>query len=315
MRAEARLAVLGGTLLALGGLFLLWHLGPPVPYILGLRSVRLAALLLVGAAVGAATVLFQAAVRNQILTPGILGFDALFVVLQIGLILVLGATGRAALPEAALMLDEAALMVAAACLLFGALLTRGPRDLTRMLLVGVILGGLLRSLAGLAGRLLDPSEFAVVQAVTFATFGPVSGTALLLATILVLPALVLAQRMAPTLDVLALGRDRAVALGLPHDRVVLQVLVLTAMLTAATTALVGPVTFMGLLAASLARAALGTHRHALLLPGAAVVGALCLVAGQTAFERLLGLQSSLAIVIEFAGGLLFLLLVMRSRTR
>ena len=66
-------------------------------------------------------------------------------------------------------------------------------------------------------------------------------------------------------------------------------------------------------AASLAGGLLDTHRHRLLLPGAALLGATILVAGQVLFERLLGLQSTLSVVVEFLGGLLFLTLVLRRR--
>lgn len=306
---------LGGALLLLGALFMGLRLGPPWGFVISLRATRLAALLLVGASLGVATALFQAATRNRILTPGILGFDSLFVLLQTVLVMTLGATGRAAIPAALSFAVEAALMMGAAVALFGALLLRGPRDVTRMLLAAVVAGTLLRSLSALAARLIDPSEFAVVQGATLATFGPVDGATLAMAAALAVPALVAALRLAPAVDVLALGRDRAVGLGLAHDRLVLGLLLLVAALTAAATALVGPVTFLGLLATAVARAVVPTHRHALLLPATAAVGALCLVAGQTVFERLLGLQSSLAVVVELLGGLLFLALVMGGRGR
>ena len=42
-----------------------------------------------------------------------------------------------------------------------------------------------------------------------------------------------------------------------------------------------------------------------------MLGAAILVIGQTVFERVLGQQSSLAVIIEFGGGLLFLTLVLK----
>ena len=79
------------------------------------------------------------------------------------------------------------------------------------------------------------------------------------------------------------------------------------------TALVGPMTFLGLIAASLAREVVPESRHALLLPAAAVTGAIILVAGQFLFERLMGQQSALGVIVEFLGGLLFLALVLGRR--
>ncbi|MDF0602552.1 iron chelate uptake ABC transporter family permease subunit [Psychromarinibacter sp. C21-152] len=309
--ADRRLLALGGLLALVTALFLLWGVRAPYGFILSLRAEKLFALILVGAATGAATVIFQTVAANRLLTPGIVGFDALFVFIQTGLVMALGGIGFSALPAMPKFLAEAACLTAAAMALFGTLFRKGAEDIIRMILTGVILGVLLRGLAGFAQRLLEPSEFAVVQQASIASFNTVDdGQAGIAAAVLTL-ALLAAWRMAPALDAAALGRTKARTLGLDHNRLVLAALGIVALLVSVSTALVGPVTFLGLLAASLAHAALRAHRHAVLIPAAALIGAAILVAGQTVFERVLGLQSALAIVVEFAGGLLFLALVLR----
>ncbi|MCR8724676.1 iron chelate uptake ABC transporter family permease subunit [Frigidibacter sp. ROC022] len=309
--ADRRLLILGLVLAAVSALFLLWNLRAPVGFILGLRLTKLAALCAVGTAIGTATVLFQTIAANRLLTPGIVGFDALFVFIQTMLVLGLGGLGYAALPSLAQFGVETLTLVAAAMALFGVLLRRGADDILRMILTGVILGVLLRGLAGLAQRLLDPSEFAIVQQASFATFGAVDRTQLAIAGPILILSFAAALRLARLLDLAALGRATALPLGLDFDRVVFVTLGLVALLVAVSTALVGPITFLGLLAASLAHAILPTWRHDRLLPGAALIGATILVSGQFVFERLLGLQSTLTVIVEFLGGLLFLLLVLR----
>ncbi|WP_370207479.1 iron chelate uptake ABC transporter family permease subunit [Pararhodobacter marinus] len=309
--AERRLIWLAGGLGLAVALFLLWNLRAPMGFILSLRAGTLAALVLVGAASGAATVIFQTLVANRLLTPGIVGFDALFVFLQTVLLASLGAAGFAALPAMPRFALEAGCLIAAAMALFGLVFRKGADDIIRMVLTGVILGVLLRGLAGFAQRLLDPSEFAVLQQASIASFNAVPRDQLGIAALALSVALLAAWRLSPRLDVALLGRTKARSLGLDHDRLVLTGLGLVAALVAVSTALVGPVTFLGLLAASLARAALPDSRHALLIPAAAVIGATILVLGQTVFERVLGLQSALGMVVEFLGGLLFLALVLR----
>ncbi|KUF11081.1 iron chelate uptake ABC transporter family permease subunit [Pseudoponticoccus marisrubri] len=311
--AERRLLLLGLVLLAASAAFLLWNLRGPVGFILTLRATKLAALLLVGLAVGVATVLFQTVAQNRLLTPGIVGFDALFVTLQTGLVLGLGGLGLAQLPALGRFAMEVLLLVLAAQALFGLLLRKGADDVIRMILTGVILGVMLRGVAGLMQRLLDPSEFSVVQQAVFASFGAVDRGLLLIAAGLLAMAMLAALRMASELDVAGLGRVPARTLGLDHDRVVRRSLALVSALVAVSTALVGPVTFLGLIAASLAHALMQTHRHAVLLPAAGLLGALFLVTGQFLFERVLGLQSTLAVLIEFFGGLLFLALILSRR--
>ncbi|SEQ60832.1 iron complex transport system permease protein [Loktanella sp. DSM 29012] len=309
--AERRLFALLGLLALLSALFLGWGLREPAGFILSLRAVKLASLLVVGAAIGAATVMFQTVAANRLLTPGIVGFDALFVFLQTGLVLLLGGAGFATLPDLAKFGAELLCMLLAGVALFGVMLRRGAEDVLRLVLTGVILGVFLRGLSGFAGRLLDPSEYSIVQQASFATFGAVDSTQLAIAAAVLAAALTGASLLAPSLDAAALGSTTARAIGLPFDRIALLALVIVSACVAASTALVGPITFLGLLAASLAHAVLRTWRHALLIPGAAIIGASILVAGQFVFERLLGQQSTLAVIVECVGGLLFLFLVLR----
>lgn len=308
---DRRLLWLGLLLTGLCALYLGWHLRQPMGFILTLRGTKLAALILVGAATGAATIIFQTIAANRLLTPGIVGFDSLFVFLQTMLVLVLGGVGYSDLPAIPLFLAETAILTLAATVLFGLLLRNGADDIIRMILTGVILGVLLRGLANFGQRLLDPSEFAVVQAATFATFNSVDKNQLGIAAVVLALSLVAAWRLAPFLDVAALGRVKARTLGLHHDRVVFLSLLVIAAMIAVSTALVGPITFLGLLSASLAHAVLKGHDHRVLIPAAAGIGATILVAGQFIFERVLGMDSALAVIVEFLGGLLFLVLVLK----
>ncbi|MFD0982723.1 iron chelate uptake ABC transporter family permease subunit [Tropicimonas aquimaris] len=210
---------------------------------------------------------------------------------------------------------ETLVMTGAAMLLFNLLLGRGRQDMHRMLLVGVIFSVLFRSLTSFLQRIIDPSEFAVVQGAMFASFGAVEPLQLAITGAVTVLALAVLWRIAGELDVVALGRNAAIGLGLPFDRLVLGLLALVAALVSVSTALVGPITFLGLLVAALAHGIMRTHRHALLLPAAGMLAALVLVAGQSLFERVLRMQSTLSVIVEFLGGLFFLYLVLRGRIR
>ena len=149
---------------------------------------RVALLIFVGASAGASTVIFQTVASNRLLTPGIVGFDALFTFLQTALVLSFGAAGYLMLPAVPKFLVETAVLTFCAVALFGILFRKGADDIVRMILTGVILGTLLRALPGFAQRLMDPSEFAVVQQASVASFNlinddlvPIAGCALALA--------------------------------------------------------------------------------------------------------------------------------------
>lgn len=300
-------------LLVAAGLFMTLGVNGHWDFVLPFRGIKLFALLVVGTAIAVSTMLFQTVSGNRILTPSIMGFDALYVLMQTTLVFTIGGFGYATLDPRLKFFAELVLLLVAALLLFGTLLSRSRQDLHRMVLVGIIFGVLFRSLSSFLQRIIDPNEFAVVQGASFASFNRVDPDLLWVSTALVGFTLIVVWRLRFVLNVIALGRDNAVNLGVAYNRLVLLILVLVAILVSVSTALVGPVVFFGLLVTSLAHQIMRTHRHELLLPAAAMIAALVLVAGQTVFERILGLQTTLSVVVEFLGGLLFLAILLKGK--
>ncbi|MDI4664135.1 iron chelate uptake ABC transporter family permease subunit [Xanthobacter autotrophicus] len=279
-------------------------------FVLSLRGGKLAGLVLVGVAVAIATVLFQTLTENRILTPAVMGFDALYVALQTALVFVLGAQGEAALDPRLRFAGEALLLAVVALGLFRFLFD-GRRGFHLVVLAGLVFGILCRGLANLLQRILDPNAFSVLQSLMFTRFNVMDTSLLPVAAVAILAAGVLAWRLAPALDVLALGRDAAINLGVDHRRMVTLLILVIAVLVSVSTALVGPVLFFGLLVSNLAYLALGTDRHRYTLPGAALIAVAGLAGGQTVLERGLGYDGALSVVIEFTGGIVFILLLLR----
>jgi iron complex transport system permease protein len=164
-------------------------------------------------------------------------------------------------------------------------------------------------------RMLDPNDFMVLQDTFFARFNTIQPTLLAVSAGVVGIVTVIGLRLMHSYDVLALGRASAISLGVEYRRVVTIILVLVAVLVSVSTALVGPVTFFGLLVASLAQVLVGTSRHRYLLPAAVLLSIICLVGGQTILERLFAFNTALSIIIEFLGGLVFILLLLRGAAR
>ena len=305
--------LVAGLLLVSCTLFLTLNANGNWDFILPLRATKLASLLLVAYAVGVSTLLFQTLTNNPILTPSILGFDALYIFLQTLLVAVLGGVGYTHLPPLGKFGFELAAMVGGSLLLFQMLLRQGGRDLVRMILIGVIFGILFRSLSSLLQRLIDPEEFAVAQAYTFASFNSVNQQMLAIAAVILFISSVFIWRERYRLDVHLLGRDQAINLGIPYTRHTLWLLAWVAVLVATSTALVGPVSFFGLLVAALANHFAPNMKHSTRLPMVFLTAALLLVTGQTVFEHVLGMKAVLSVVVEFAGGLVFLWLVLKRK--
>ena len=280
-------------------------------FVLQHRGTKALTMLVVACALGMSTVVFQTVTHNTILTPAVMGLDALYLFLQAVLVLVLGSVGvvqLGLLPKYGL---EIVLMVALSVGLMRWLFTGHASSLHLMLLVGMVMGILFRSMTSFAMRMIDPNEFATLQDRMFANFNTIH-TQLLLPSLVVLAlGTAFFWRRRHVLDVLALGRDAAVNLGVHYQRQVLQLLVVMCAMVAISTVRVGPVTFFGLLVANMAYQWMGTRRHAWVLPAVVLWGCVLLLAGQVVLERVLGFNSALSVVVEFVGGLVFIYLLMR----
>lgn len=302
----------GLVLLAIGAIaaYLCIGIGGNVGYLITRRSSSVAALVLVATAIAVSTVVFQTVTANRLLTPSIMGFDSLYILLQTGAIWVFGAVGLAALGTVPRFLIEVGLLLLLATVLYSRML-RGRADLTRLLLVGVVIGMLFRGLSSFLSRVLSPDAFQALQTRLFASFSrmptellPPAGALLALG----IGAVLLERRR---LDVIALGPDIARGLGVDPDRVRVRMLAVVALMVSVSTALVGPVTFFGLLVAHLAYLIIRAQRHMLVLPAAALAAIAALVGGQMVLERLIDFEASLSMLIELIGGIVFLALILR----
>lgn len=309
------LVVLAAIALASAYLFMTLGARGPWSFVLQFRGTKLLGMTLVGTAIATSTVMFQTVTNNRILTPSIMGFDALYLLLQTCLAFLLGAAGLTQMDGRLSFAVTAGGLTIFAGLLYYWLFVVGHRSLHLLVLAGIVLGVMLRSFTGLLQRVMDPLTFAVLQDATFASFNTFDRSLLPLASVLLLIALAVAWSMRYELDILALGRDMAIGLGLDHRRAVIKALLVITALVAVSTALVGPVTFFGLVVANLAYALVRSYRHQHIMPAAALLAVVVIVLGQTVLEQLLGLGTSLSVIVEFAGGLLFIYLVLKGVVR
>jgi len=311
----ARLAALGGAVLALTAVYLFSDVPGSLSFALEIRSRTVLAMLVVSTAVGVSTVVFHTITQNRILTPSIMGFDAFYVLISTVIVFFSGSAAFLAFDQLTLWLVQVVVMVAFSVLLFTWLFGGKRRSIHLMLLVGIVLGTFFRSFTEWMQRMLDPLDFQVLSDAMFASVTRPDETLLALTAVLVTCACAAIVPLRRTLDVLALGQPAAVGLGVDHRRVVMVLFCAVSVMIAASTALVGPILFFGLIVANLAYSWAGSFRHVWTLPTAVLLGMVCLLGGQLVLERVFGYGGTLSTVIDFAGGLFFLYLVLRKGAR
>ena len=179
-----------------------------------------------------------------------------------------------------------------------------------ILLIGTVLSTYFSSMQVSLTRLMDHNEYDALLKSLVASFTNVNASVLPAAIgILALIVWVLRKDIV-LLDVVALGRETAINLGVDYERVVRRLMVGVALAIAAATALVGPLSFLGLITANLAREMLTSHRHSQLIAASSLVGVVVLVAGQFLVEHLMTYSVPVSVFVTIGGGLYFLGLIL-----
>ncbi|KXH80904.1 iron chelate uptake ABC transporter family permease subunit [Sporosarcina sp. HYO08] len=311
MRNSTKLIILILLAALFCGLYLFHGLNGSFDYALPRRGIKVTAMVLTGVAIAFSTVIFQTITHNRILTPSIIGLDSLYLLLQTVVIFFLGANHVTIVNQHVNFVLSVGTMIVFALLLYRLLFRKGSQPVYFLLLVGIIVGTFFGSISTFLQVLIDPNEFMRVQDKMFASFNNVSGDLVWWALAIIAIAIVIGMRFSNELDVLSLGRDTAINLGVPYDKVVKMMLVLSAVLIAVSTALVGPITFFGLIVANLSYQFFKTYKHSILIAGASVMSVIALVGGQWVVERVFTFSTTLSVIINFVGGVYFIYLLLK----
>lgn len=292
-------------------LYLFYQLGSNWDYALPRRGYKVGAMIVAGSAIAFSTVIFQTVTHNRILTPSIMGLDSLYLLVQTLLIFFLGGKNFTMMGNQWIFFISVGVLVLFSTLLFKSVLGRSGRSVFFLLLIGIVLGALFQSLATFMQVLIDPNEFMIVQDKMFASFNNVQVKLIWWAVAILGVTFIAYFRYIKYLDVLSLGRDQSLNLGISYQRIVLITLVVVAIFTAVSTALIGPITFLGLLVANLAYEIFKTYRHSILLVGTVLISIIALSFGQVLVERVFTFSTTLSVIINFIGGIYFMYLLLR----
>lgn len=311
MRNSMKIASLALIAAACLGLYLFHQLNGSFDYALPRRGIKVLAMVLTGLAISYATVVFQTITHNRILTPSIMGLDSLYLLIQTLAIFFLGSNHITIVNKQVNFILSVLTMVVFALLIYQFLFKKGQRPIYFLLLVGIIVGTFFQSISTFLQVLIDPNEFQIVQDKMFASFNNVNGDLVWLSLLVIGIVILVGWRSIPYLDVLSLGRETAINLGVAYDKIVKQMLVISAILISVSTALVGPITFFGLIVANLSYQFFKTYKHSILISGAALMSVIALVGGQWVVERIFTFSTTLSVIINFIGGVYFIYLLLR----
>lgn len=315
MNHKLKLSLLGAVAALLVATYLFIDISGNWEYVLLRRGKKILGMVLTGSAIAFSTVVFQTITHNRILTPSIIGLDSLYMLLQTVIVFFFGSIALANMSKQAHFLLTIVLMVMFAMLLYHFMFRRQGQNIYFLLLIGIICGTFFSSISSFLQMLIDPNEFVVVQDRMFASINKINEDILLMATIGIFAVGLYFLKFSKYLDVLLLGREQAVNLGVDYDYVVKRMLIVVAILISISTALVGPITFLGLLVANIAYQFMKGYQHKYVIPGAMFISIIALVGGQLVVERLLSFSTPLSVIINFIGGVYFIYLLLKENKK
>ncbi|AYO53668.1 iron chelate uptake ABC transporter family permease subunit [Acinetobacter wuhouensis] len=305
--------ILGFALILLALIFVFVGSGFDFNYVIPKRLIRLVTIILGGICVAISSIIFQTLVSNRILTPAIMGYEAVYLLWQALLLLIGGTYGLVLLGSNGNFMISLILMLLYSWLIQRYLLSKDGRDVYLLLLFGLVFSIVIGTLTQFVQLRISPGEFSVFQGLSYASFNRASPEILIYSCIAVCIVLIMGLRNIALLDVLALGREQSISLGIDHAHYLKFYLALIAILVAVSTSLIGPTAFMGVFIANMTYALVKTQKHRITLAVGCGLAIIVFLIAQILVEHFFNYKTTVSILVNLVCGIYFLTLMVRTR--
>lgn len=282
-------------------------------YALKLRTPKLIVMIITAFAIGGASLVFQSVINNTIVTPCLLGMNSLYTLIHTAVVFFAGSTSVLANNANLSFAVDLVIMGITATVIYGWLFKKTNYNVLYVLLIGTVLTSFFSSIQSTLTRVMDPNEYDNLLSTLVASFSNVNSEIIVFSAVVLGVLIFVLRKDLALLDVITLGRQQAVNLGVDYDRTIRRLLLGVTICIAVATAMVGPISFLGLIIANLSRQLLQTFRHRQLILGSALFGTIVLIAGQLIVEHVFTYSIPVSVFITVGGGIYFLYLLLTRR--
>ncbi|MBD5257334.1 MAG: iron ABC transporter permease [Barnesiella sp.] len=245
--------------------------------VIDIRLIKGVVAILAGMALSVSGLQMQTLFRNPLAGPYVLGVSsgaslavALFI---LGAPLTGGLSGTAA----SLGMTGAALIGSGAVLALVGIVGRRIKDIMVVLILGIMVSSGISAIVQILQYLSTDEALKSFVIWTMGSLGNVTSEQLPVLAAVMATGLLLAVATIKSLNLLLLGEEYAVTMGYDRRRSRTIVLISTTLLAGGVTAFCGPIGFVGLALPHVARVLFATSDHRVLLPGAALTGAVVML--------------------------------------
>lgn len=282
-------------------------------YALRLRFPKLIAMAIAAVTIGGASIVFQSIINNTIVTPCLLGMNSLYTLIHTAVVFFAGSASVLAVNANLSFAVDVVLMGIVATIIYSYLFKKTRHNVLYVLLVGTVMTSFFGSIQTTLTRVMDPNEYDSLLASLVASFNNINSEIILFSILLIAGVVIALRKELALLDVLTLGKHQAINLGVDYDRCIRKLLLGVTLCIAIATAMVGPISFLGLIIANLSRQLLKTYRHTHLILGSALFGMIVLMGGQLIVEHVYVYAVPISVFITVGGGIYFLYLLLTKR--
>lgn len=279
-------------------------------YVLSLRIPTLIVMLIAAFAIGGASIIFQSIINNRIVTPCLLGMNSMYSLVHTSIVFIVGSTSFLTTNTNIAFAIDLLVMGVVATFIYSYLFKKTNHNVLYVLLIGTVLSSFFGSIQSTMIRVMDPNEYDTLLVSLVADFNNVNSEIIIFSLLLLVGLVFFLRKDLELLDVITLGKDQAINLGVDYDSTVRRLLLGVVLCISIATAMVGPISFLGLIIANVARQLLKTYRHSYLIVGSALMGMLAIILGQVIMEHVFSFAVPMSTFITIGGGIYFLYLLL-----
>ena len=283
-------------------------------YAMKIRTPKLIVMILTAFAIGGASIVFQSVINNRIVTPCLLGMNSLYTLIHTAVVFFSGSSSILAANTNLSFAADLIIMGVTATLIYSYFFKKTKHNVLYVLLIGTLLNSLFYSIKTTFTRVMAPNEYDNLLNTLVASFSNINTEIIIFSVIVLGVVIAFLGKDLSVLNVLTLGKNQAINLGVNYDRSVRRLLLGVTLFIAVATAMVGPISFLGLILANLSRQLLKTYKHSFLMLGSALFGIIVLVGGQLIVEQVFTYSVPISVFITVGGGIYFLYLLLTRRS-
>lgn len=282
-------------------------------YTIESRMIKIITIIIVAITIGSASLIFQTVIDNRLVTPCLLGCNTLYTLIHTLIVFFVGVGSVVYRNQNLSFFIDLIFMSIVGLVIYGYLFKKTNYNILFILLVGTVLNSFFTSVQNTLVRVLEPNDYDALLSTLVASFNNINKNIIIFSIISLIVIFSIFYKELKLLNVLSLGKVQSINLGIEYDVVIRKLLILVVLLISISTAMIGPLSFLGLIIANLSRQFLKTFKHLQLVFASILFGLLTITGCQILVEHIFNYSIPVSTFITIFGGIYFLHLLLIQR--